>query len=314
MALRLFNQCLDSRARADKRVTLRGRHHAFPAKLNGRDQCQREGRAVMEFRICARGAPGSIPIPRGSTCTPNSRHKCSGSTVTGLSFHLSYKSLNTVVPVALSPNRRMRGKSDSVSIVAPAATIARRASCRPLLFAVVCRISTSATRQNIAPPSMFGSTYAFHPAHGRLSEAVPRPCRQPYLATRLLQAIGHPGTGRWAPRGSPALLPANDVCPEARRSRGGRVRVSWSNLIQDQLEKRLDLGASSKRFEIHPHPPKSFHESTDCSHCSAERLLAHTGLEIFHSRCSPPRLLYVPTQGRPPAEGLRSPTAGLPRS
>ena len=75
MALRFFNQCLDSRARADKCVTLRGRHHAFPAIFTDRDQCHRGGRAVMEFRISARGAPGSIPIPRGSTCTPNSRHK-----------------------------------------------------------------------------------------------------------------------------------------------------------------------------------------------------------------------------------------------
>ena len=98
---------------------------------------------------------------------------------------------------------RGRGKSDSVSIVAPAATIARRASCRPLLLAVR-RISTSAARQNIAPPSMFGPTYAFHPVHGRLSEAVPRPCRQAYRATCWLRAIGHPETWRSASWSLPA--------------------------------------------------------------------------------------------------------------
>ena len=268
----------------------------------------------MEFLIAARGAPGSIPIPRGSTCTPNSRHKCSRSTVTGLSFHLSYKSLNTVVPVALSPTGGYAINQIRYQSWPP------RQQLREGHPAGLCCLPSYAESRRpqpdktSLPPSMFGSTYAFHPAHGRPSEAVPRPCRQPYLATRLLQAIGHPETGRWALRRSPALLPANDVRPEERRLRGGRVRVSWSNLFQDQLGIRLDLGASSKRFEIHPRPPKSFHESTDCSHCSPERLLAHTGLEIFHSRCSPPRLLYVPNQGRPPVEGLRSPTAGLPRS
>jgi hypothetical protein len=91
---------------------------------------------------------------------------------------------------------RGRGKSDSVSIVAPAATIARRASCRPLLLAVR-RISTSATRQNIAPPSMFGPTYAFHPVHGpspRLSLGHAGKHTVPHVGCGQL-AILRPGDG-----------------------------------------------------------------------------------------------------------------------
>lgn len=237
-------------------MTLRGRHNALSAIFSDSDQCQRKGRAVMEFLISARGAPGSIPIPRGSTCTPNSRHNWSRSTVTGVSFHLLYKSLNTVVPVALLPIRRMRGKSDSVSIVAPAATIARRASCRPLRFAVARRISTSATRQNIAPPQYVRphvcvSSSPWSPLRGCPS-AMPAT-----ILCHTLVADNWPSLDlAMGSRRSPALPRANDVRPQETRWRGGRVHVSWSNLIQDQLAIQLAPGASSKRLELHPHPPR----------------------------------------------------------
>src|SRR4029077_18937008 len=60
-------------------------------------------RAVIARRTAASGASSARRTLLPSGAIPSSFHIEARSTPTGLSFHFAYKSLSTVVPVALSP-------------------------------------------------------------------------------------------------------------------------------------------------------------------------------------------------------------------
>ena len=140
----------------------------------------------MASRIAAREALESNFIVVFPSSIPSSPQSSERSTETGASLHRVYISSSTWVPVAWSPIAKMRGNGHSLSIVPPAATIARKhlVNLCDCWFAGVfgCQPSGKIRRPPIRSP----------PRVSVVQPAIPR--------TGL--AVGHP---------------ANHICPDTFR-------------------------------------------------------------------------------------------------
>ena len=188
------------------------------------------------------------------------------------------------MPTDVSATLRMRSIGQSLSCVPPAATTPRIASCNPVLLPLRLRSSTSASKQNIAPPQYLRPQLVVPSRPPSVGFASPAAYHGRTRAKSWPRSNGRPArelSARCKPRDPP---PARDGLALHREARGGSSHARPSNLLADRppyfrRQRRAELPDhdSRMRFRRELHGPTSGRLERESR-----------GLEIGRSRRRPP--------------------------